>query len=367
MGEAKWGYLTPNGIVLVTMSGSTPIENWGISVASWQLSYWSLDGDFIKNEKGCCGTFPELIFDSSYSKFVTFRGYYGIGVGDQEEYLWSSNGEKIATLSLPNGEGIEGISISPDGKVIAISSETATWLWDENGKLLHTLSIPDDQHSNAEIYFTPNGKQLAISDEFNHTEIWTVDGRPVTILEDVHTLAYTSDDHYLIGKKYGDEYEDEIIMFDIQNNYAPKSLITYDRLYGIQFDTENRRFITFGCTNGQSWESGFFCGGGTATLWDEDGNLIAELKGLAEVTKADFLPNSNQVMIAGCDGIIDKSIIFPSYDCLSSSLRVHDKDGNTIAILRDEIRDFWISPDGKFLVTTTQQHFGEAKVWKLSP
>ncbi len=115
LGEAKWGYLTSNGIILVAMSGITPIEDLGISAASWKLSFWSLDGKFIKDENGCCGSFPELIFDPARSKFVTFRGYYGLGVGKQEEYLWSSDGQKLATLSLPNGEGIEGASFSPDG------------------------------------------------------------------------------------------------------------------------------------------------------------------------------------------------------------------------------------------------------------
>jgi WD40 repeat protein len=367
LGEAKWGYLTSDGVVLVAMSGSTPLENLGISAASWKLSFWSLDGKFVKDENGCCGTFPELIFDPTHSKFVTFRGYYGLGVGKQEEYLWSSNGQQIAVLSLPNGEAIEGASFSSDGKLIAVSAEASTWLLDETGYPLHMLSIPDDQHSNAEIYFSPDGKHLAVSDDFNHTEIWTIDGQLITTLGDVQAFAYSLDGHYLIGEKHVNDDDDEILLFDIQNNFTPKSIITYKRLYGIHFDSNGERIVTFGCTDGQWWESGFFCRGGTATVWDKDGNPITELKGLAEVTEAGFLPNSDSTIVAGCNGIIDNTFIFPSYDCLSRSLRLHDKKGNTTAILREEIGDFWISPDGKSFITTSQRYSGKAKLWSLLP
>ncbi len=206
-----------------------------------------------------------------------------------------------------------------------------------------------------------------MSDEFNHSEIWTVDGQLITILKDIQILTYSPDGHFLVGKQYINDYDEEIILFDIQNNFEPKPLITYNKLYNIRFDADGARFITFGCTDGQSWESGFFCYGGTATIWDKDGNFVAELNGLDEVTEAGFMPNSDNTITAGCDGIVEYSRAIPNYDCLSSSLRLHDKDGATIAILRDEIRDFWISPDGNSFVTTSHRYFGKAKLWKLLP
>jgi hypothetical protein len=364
LGEAEWGYITSNGVVLVAMSGSKPNEKLGISVASWKLSFWSWVGELIKEDEGGCSKFPNLIFNSDSSKFVTFRNG-GYGCGAKEEYLWSSDGKKIAALSLPNGENIDGVSFSHDGKIITTWARTATFLWDENGNLLSTLSLPDDVHVDTIISFSPNGEQLAISD-FDHSDIWTISGQLIISLKDVQVLTYSPDNHYLIGKQYVNG-SDDVILFDVQNDFKPKNLITYDKLYGIHFNTEGQRFITFGCTDGLGWESGFFCYGGQATLWDKDGNLITDLRGLAEVTQANFIPGNEKIMIAGCDGIVEYSRSFPIYSCLSQSLRLQDYHGNTMAILRDEIGDFWISPDGETFVTTTARYRGNAKLWRFAP
>jgi WD40 repeat protein len=360
-GEAKRGYVTAEGIVLVT-GGSTPNE-WAISTAPWKLSFWSFDGKLIKDEQGCCGTFPELIFDPSHRKFVTFRGYHPYSKGETEEYLWSSSGQQIAVLSLPNGEGIEGVSFSSDGKLIAVAAKNTTGLLDKSGNVLHMLSIRGHrQHSHAEVYFSPDGQYLAVSDGEKHTDIWTVDGQRITTLE-IQTVAFSPDSQYLIGQTYINDHYDEILLFDIQNNFAPTSLIVYYEFYGVDFDSNGERFVTFGCMDAPLRE----CLGGTATLWNKNGSLPIELKGLAEITDAGFFPNSDNTISAGCDGIVNYSLIIPSPECLSYSLRLHDKDGNTTAILRDEIGYFWISPDGETFLTTSSQYYGNAKLWRLLP
>lgn len=359
LGAVKWGYMTSTGVVGVAVDSFPILCNCTFSPESWKLRFWSLDGKLIKEEKGSGGSFPRLAFNPARSKFVTLRGY-------NEEYLWSSDGQKIATLSLPNGEDIDQASFSPDGTRIALSARTATWLVDENGTVLRRLALLDDPHASAEIFFHPQGKQLTVAD-YDHSEVWTIDGQFLTTLEDVEILAYHPNGRYLIGRQGFENQQDGIFLFDIQHDFAPRLLATYDSLYGFHFDEGGKHLITLGCTNGQWWESGFFCYGGSATLWDEDGNFIAELKGLAEVMEAKFLPNRDRTITAGCDGIIEYSRIIPTSQCLSKSLRLQDENGHTIAILHQEIENFWISPDGSLLITASQKYDGQAKLWKLLP
>jgi hypothetical protein len=374
LGEATAGYSTSNNVVLVALNKSPE----GFK-SSWKLSFWSWDGKLIQDSGAFFGTPPILIFNPDFSKFITFRNYDSWPPAtSRQEYLWTADGQEIATLSALDGQKIEGISFSPDGKIISAYGLNTVRRWDENGNLLETFSIPVSDHLLPEIHFSPDGKQWAVSDESDHhSEIWTGDWQLVHTLKDTQVLTYSPDGRYLIGNQpVFDGYNFHITLFDTQNNFAPKKIATYNTLADLRFAPDGQHFITFGCTDGWAFEVGvFYCDGGKASLWDKDGNFVADLKGHAKVTQVAFVPNSDKIITAGCDGYVRQLELVRTPHCLSSSLRLHDTSGATIAILRDDIGDFWISPDGKSLITAdgkplitnTHQSGDNGKIWRFGP
>ncbi len=71
--------------------------------------------------------------------------------------MWNQNGELQQTL-IGEGEEFTGVTFSPDGKLLAATSEDKVKLWQRDGTLLITLKA--DREEFTSINFNPDGKTL---------------------------------------------------------------------------------------------------------------------------------------------------------------------------------------------------------------
>jgi WD40 repeat protein len=159
--DAKEIEFSPDGKVLASLSDST-------------IKLWNID----KTQK--------------YSnKLIKFGGEIIATVSSLDEthslnetiiQLWNSEGKLIKTFQ-GHTDRIENIEFSPDGKVLASTSNDNTIkLWNLNGELLSTLPHKDIAHI---IKFSPNGKIIAsanISDNGNLVKLWNLNGELLNIL-----------------------------------------------------------------------------------------------------------------------------------------------------------------------------------------
>ena len=372
LGPAKWGYFIPDGILLVAPYRQDIDANMTMLTTPWKFFYYAQDGTFIKETAGAMGVYPQLIFNHDQSKFVTFHGYEG-GQTAEVERIYSIDGTELASFSLMCNEEINQIQFSADGKKLSMTSYFGVYQFDTAGNLLQEVVVPQinipiprifDSLGNSAtedgILFSPDLSQFVISDEFDQAEIYTMEGNLIKSLESVVAITYTPDGRYLIGRKFGSHYSDEIYVYDTENDFSARLITVYDDLYELEVDSTTGRLLIYGCTDQITWESGTFCYGGNASLWNMDGTLIEEMNDLHEVYNAIIVPNSELVFTSGCVAIHELSRIFPTFNCMRESGRMHNLKDQTVYSLDGTFSEIIASPDGNGIVTIN--HDGEAEL-----
>jgi hypothetical protein len=159
------------------------------------------------------------------------------------------------------------------------------------------------------------------------------DGQRLKALDGVRALGFNPDGRFVIGTQYDDDYKSEIVMFDIEDGFAQRSLISYDRVYDIRTERDRGVFLTLGCTDSYTFESGFTCVRGTTEIWDTNGDHIGKLKETDLVTEAQFVPHSDRITSTGSDIVVtyieNLPIVGGSVDgCVHHSIKLHDYNGN---------------------------------------
>jgi len=187
-------------------------------------------------------------------------------------------------------------------------------------------------------YFSPDESEIALS-AVRETSIWTTDGVLRLTLDGWEAFGYSPDGRYLLAAG-----KDGLALFDRQQEWRPKLLAHYAQLRGFFYSPDQQYLLTFGCTDGRDWESGFFCFHGGAALWDATGQNLADFTGQDEVIFAGFTKDMQHVVTQGCDRLWTLSRDFPLQKCLGVSTRYYDLQGN--------LEGIYLDPDLKNSYTT---------------
>jgi adenosyl cobinamide kinase/adenosyl cobinamide phosphate guanylyltransferase len=97
--------------------------------------------------------------------------------GTGKVYLWDIPSHRLAgTVPIPGGTSLDGMAISPDGKLLAEVSRTSdkVYLWDiSTGQEADVITDPGGKGT-ASATFSADGKTLAIGDSDGSTYLWNI-------------------------------------------------------------------------------------------------------------------------------------------------------------------------------------------------
>lgn len=170
---------SPNGQLIATAAGNF-------------VQLWNSDGSLLHNMSGHISGIRTVAF-SPDSQFIASGGY------DNTIKLWKSDGTLVSTLKGHNSF-ITSLRFSPDGKELASSSQDSTIrIWELKGQPLETLNISPRTSKPflATRFFSlsPDGKLIATTTE-NVVEVWKINGSLITKIEpniNVTSLNFSPD------------------------------------------------------------------------------------------------------------------------------------------------------------------------------
>jgi WD40 repeat protein/DNA-binding SARP family transcriptional activator len=170
----------------------------------------------------------------------------------------------IGVLRTPHGAGLEGIAVSPDGKLLAVGTDRGTVLFFDtrSRKEVGAFSVPPDPkaaalafNDDAAVAFQPHGSLLAVA-AGGHAQVWLVDQatrRPVgsvsvpTPTQGVSRLAFSPDGRILVAGFATEANAFRAQRFDVATRApigAPGRLDSaWNGVDGLRYSPDGRRVI----------------------------------------------------------------------------------------------------------------------------
>jgi WD40 repeat protein len=242
---------------------------------------------------------------------------------------------------LFHGEGfLYGVSISPDGKLIATTGDNGEIkIWAKDGTLLRTM---DNGSKTLNVLFSPDGNLLVASNENGEVKLWHQDG------------------HLLWTWQKDPNNKDKVLIFNVA--FSPDGqliAISHDDHTVKLFNLEGKLIRTFSGHQNVVWGVNFSPDGKkiasasqdqTIKIWDLDGNLINTLQGHQNrITSVVFSPDGKTLISGDMDGII----------------KIWSAQGNLINTIDAHQGGVWslnFSPDGKIFASTGVDQ--KVKLWR---
>ncbi|MEH2256290.1 nSTAND1 domain-containing NTPase [Nostoc sp.] len=245
---------------------------------------------------------------------------------------------------LEGHEGlIWGISLSPDGKMIASASyDNTVKLWKPDGTLLKTLKGHKDKVLS--VSFSPDGKMIASGDFDGTVILWNLNGillkkfkaHDTKDSNGIYGLSFSPD-----GKIFATASRDKTVkLWRSDDGSFIRKLQGYkDGVTSVAFSPDNQTIATGSRDK-------------TVKLWTRSGKLLKTFKNAHDdfVWAVAWSPDGKTIATAGRDNFVE----------------VWKPDGTLLKLFKghtDRVLDVSFSPDGKIIASASQDK--TVKLWKL--
>jgi WD40 repeat protein len=319
----------------------------------WQghIVLWSLKGQRLKTFKGHQNTVLSVCFSPDGTLIASASW-------DKTIKLWNLDGQELETFE-GHTAGVYDVTFSPDGLMLASASHDGTVkLWNLNGQELKTLPVGEYVHS---VKISPDGKLIAAggrdkpSDDGGGSiiKLWSIDGQELQTLikhiAPVTAVCFTPNSQYFASSGW----DRKIKIWSL----AGEELLSLDADHmGNQGNCESVADLSFspdGTVIAAATNDGF------VKLWGIDGQEIMALRGhTSSIRSISF--NSAR------DGLplkLHKTLIASGSN--DGSIRIWSlQNRERQSLLSDEGDGFLgvaVSPDGQRIVGTS--HEGIIRIW----
>ncbi|GAA6620366.1 CHAT domain-containing protein [Scytonema sp. NUACC26] len=371
------------------------------------VNLWNKDGTLYKTLKHNYGVL-KVSFARDCKTLVTASG--------KQVLLWNVDREKPIILK-ENGNSVNSVSFSPNGKIIATASDNdhIVRLLNLNGQEIQNLSAHKDKIY--DIIFSPDGNTIATASWDKTAKLWNLDGTwratltghtdrvfDVSFSPDGNTIATASWDRTVklwnrdgtlrITIKHGDRVNN--VSFSPQGNIiASGSTDNTVKLWKIdnnqlpiQAHSKAVRSVSF---NPKFDMIATASEDGTTKLWKQNGHPLKTLKHSFGVNGVSFSPDGKIIATASADRTTQlwntegkqiatlkghgdevffasfspngKTIATASADKTAKLWNWNGKNMKTFMGHGERVVDVSFSPDGKMIATASDDH--TAKIWKL--
>ncbi|QTA82303.1 WD40 repeat-containing protein [Desulfonema limicola] len=317
-------------------------------------------------------------------------GEYILTSSYTELFLWNTKTGKIHRRYQIPDYTITCAAFSSDGKFVLAASEQTITLWDAHGQNEIRRFQPEIKNIDA-LAFSPDGLCFLAANSFNQTAylINLKDGEVIRSFEDlsgIHSIAFSPDNKYILTGSSGSaslwnretgaeilKFKSEGIFFDAafspDNRYLLTSIGEEAVLWDVESGLEIRRFMHTELIQSLAFSpDGKYAATGdidtTVCIWKvADGQKIHTLQGHTHyITSVSFSPDGKYILTGSNDKTAQlwntetgKPI---GQKSLVDSPRLVPQLGHSRTIT-----DLDISPDGKQLVTASQD--SSACLWDV--
>lgn len=255
---------------------------------------------------------------------------------DKTIKLWHSDGQLFQTLK-GHRDVVNNISFSPDGKMIASASQDKTVkLWNLKGKLLTTLKGHTDVVNS--VSFTRDNNMIASASSDKTIKLWRRDGKLIKTLQghqaQVLGVAWSPDGQILASAST----DNTIILWSVDGRQLKILTGHNDAVRSVAWSQDGKAIASGSLDK-------------TVKLWNRDGNLLRTLSGHNDkVTSVNFSPDGSTIASTSTD----------------RTIKLWRRDGlllKTIKGHKDWVNSVSFSPDGKTLASASTDR--TAKLWDV--
>ncbi len=285
---------------------------------------------------------------SSIEAAVKMQGLWGVdaNIRTQVELALLNTVHNVAAPNTLGGHGnsVNGVSFSPDGKMLASASDDKTVkLWDTStGKEIKTLK----KHTNWVwgVSFSPDGKMLATASADRTVKLWdTETKKEIKTLtghtREVHRVSFSPDGKILASASA----DNRVILWNTSTGKEIKTLTGHtSEVWGIGFSPDGKMLASASADT-------------TVKLWDTStGTVIKTLKHEAWVRGVSFSPDGKMLASASDDEDETVKLWDTSTGTVIKTLTGHE----------DRVLGVSFSPDGKILASASVDQ--KVKLWDTS-
>ncbi|MDZ8140939.1 MAG: WD40 repeat domain-containing protein, partial [Nostoc sp. DedQUE04] len=319
----------------------------GLAGIGWGNAEISQINALAQSSDGFLGLDGRKAVESSVKAAVKMRGKFWVDA-DTRTQVELALLNTVHNVAAPNTLGghansVNGISFSPDGKMLASASADKTVkLWDTStGKEIKTLT----GHTNSVwgISFSPDGKMLASASADNTVKLWnTSTGKEIKTLTGhtnwVNGISFSPDGKMLASASY----DNTVKLWDTSTGKEIKTLTGHtNSVYGISFSPDGKMLASASGDN-------------TVKLWDT--TTAKEIKTLTGHTNSvwgiSFSPDGKMLASASADNTVKL------WDTTTA------KEIKTLTGHTNLVNGISFSPDGKMLASASYDN--TVKLWNTS-